>query len=446
MLYLSFLLGGEVMRILVLSWEYPPKVIGGLARAVADLSEALAAHGHDVRVITSDYPQASLSEIRDNVRIERVTSHHHQPLNFLDSVFYFNFQVIEKAIEIWEQGWHWDLVHAHDWLVGHAAKVLKNSLKRPMIATIHATEWGRNNGLHNDLQRHISDVEWWLTYEAYAVICCSLYMCSELQRIFQVPADKLFVIPNGVKAEKFNAVVSDLPEFRNRHAHPQEKIVFFVGRLVYEKGVHVLLDAIPKVLARVPNTKFVIAGKGPNEKELHHRASEMGVAHRIHFTGFIDDITRNSLYRVADVAVFPSLYEPFGIVALEAMAAGTPVVVSDVGGFAEIIKHGKNGLTTYVGNSQSLADNIVAVLESPTLAQKLREQAYEDVITKYQWNHIAYQTEQVYRHILGQREMLDDRDMQSRMTHLIRYDRYQQTGDYFEQVTKTHDEAKEGPQ
>ncbi|MGB4141153.1 MAG: glycosyltransferase family 4 protein, partial [Limnochordia bacterium] len=175
------------MRVLVLSWEYPPKVIGGLARAVADLSEALAARGHEVCVVTGNYPQGRSSEIRAHVRIERVDAHHPQPLNFLDSVFYFNYQVIERALQLWNQGWHWDLVHAHDWLVGHAAKTLKHAFGLPMIATIHATEWGRNNGLHNDLQRHISDVEWWLTYEAYAVICCSFYMCGELQRIFQVP-------------------------------------------------------------------------------------------------------------------------------------------------------------------------------------------------------------------------------------------------------------------
>jgi len=426
--------GGDFMRILVLSWEYPPKVIGGLARAVADLSEALAARGHDVCVITANYPQGRNSEIRTHVRIERVDSHHPQPLNFLDSVFYFNYQLIERALQLWNQGWHWDLVHAHDWLVGHAAKTLKHGFGLPMIATIHATEWGRNNGLHNDLQRHISDVEWWLTYEAYAVICCSFYMCGELQRIFQVPQDKLFVIPNGVKAEQFESVVPDLPGFRARYARPEEKLVFFIGRLVHEKGVQVLLDSVPKILARIPNTKFIIAGKGPNEKELQHRAAAMGVADRVIFAGFGDDLTRNSLYRVADVAVFPSLYEPFGIVALEAMAAGTPVVVSDIGGFAEIMQHGRNGLTTYTGNSQSLADNIVAVLDTPALAERLRAQAYADVLAKYQWSQIAAQTEQVFYQILNQREMQDDRDMHARMTNLIRYDRYQKTGDYLDQI------------
>jgi glycogen(starch) synthase len=203
---------------------------------------------------------------------------------------------------------------------------------------------------------------------------------------------------------------------------------------VHEKGVQVLLDAVPKVLSRIPNTKFIIAGKGPNEKELQHRAAAMGLADRVMFAGFVDDLTRNSLYRIADAAVFPSLYEPFGIVCLEGMAAGTPVVVSDIGGFAEIIQHGKNGLTTYVGNSQSLADNIVAILEAPALAQKLRDQAYEDVITKYQWSQIAVQTEEVFRRILGQSESLDGRDLNSRMTNLIRYDRYQQTGDYLDQI------------
>ncbi|NLM25199.1 MAG: glycosyltransferase family 4 protein [Firmicutes bacterium] len=419
------------MKILVLTWEYPPKVVGGLARAVADLSEALAIKGHDVRVVTSDYPGSIAEEIRNGVRVYRVSSQHPQPLNFLDSVLYLNFNLIERAIQLLREGWEWDLIHAHDWLVGHAAKVLKQSIGKPMIATIHATEWGRNNGLHNDLQRHISDVEWWLTYEAYAVICCSFYMCSELQRIFQVPQDKLYVIPNGVVAEKFMEAVPDLTSFRNNYATPDEQIIFFIGRLVHEKGVHVLLEAIPNILRRVPNTKFVIAGKGPCEKELKYRAEEMGIADRIHFTGFIDDLTRNSLYKVASAAVFPSLYEPFGIVALEAMAAGTPVIVSDVGGFAEIVQHGRNGLTTYAGNSQSLADNIVAILQAPEFAKKLKEQAAHDLFSRYQWSKIAEQTEVVYDKILGNAHAnLDVRDLMGRMTSRFVYERYQQTGNF----------------
>lgn len=422
------------MRILVLSWEYPPKIVGGLARAVADLSEAMAARGHDVCVISGDYPQGSSSEFREGVRVERVNTEHPQPLNFLDSVFYFNYQVIECALKLWSSGWHWDVVHAHDWLVGHAAKVLKHGFGCPMIATIHATEWGRNNGLHNDLQRHISDVEWWLTYEAYAVICCSFYMCGELQRIFQVPQDKIMVIPNGVKADKFTSTVKDLTAFRSKYASPEERIVFFIGRLVYEKGVQVLLDAVPKVLARIPDAKFIVAGAGPNEKELRHRAAAMGAADRVIFVGFVDDQIRNSFYRIANAAVFPSLYEPFGIVALEAMAAGTPVVVSDIGGFAEIVQHGKNGLTTYVGNSQSLADNIVAILDAPALAKKLRDQAYEDVTTKYQWSRIAEQTEEVFNQVISRSALEDGRDFNSRMANLPRYDRYQQTGDYLDLI------------
>ncbi len=417
------------MKVLELSWEYPPKVIGGLARAVADLSETLAIQGHDVRVLSSDYPDVVNYEVRNGVQVYRVNSHYPHPLNFLDSVLYLNFHLIEKANQLWNEGWHWDVIHAHDWLVGHAAKVLKHSSQKPMIATIHATEWGRNNGLHSDMQRHISDIEWWLTYEAYAVICCSHYMVRELQRIFQVPKDKLYMIPNGVKVEMFSEHHPNLQEFRGSHAHPDEQIIYYVGRLVHEKGVQVLLDAVPKVLARMPKTKFVISGKGPGERELHQRAAQLGVANRIHFTGFIDDVTRNSLYRVADVAVFPSLYEPFGIVALEAMAAQVSLVVSDIGGFAEIIAHGKNGMTSYAGNSQSLADNIVTLLQAPEFAKKLRYQAYQDILNKYQLSKIAEQTAQVYQAMSGRHGDNDSRDLLSRMKSVVLHGRYQETQD-----------------
>ena len=123
-------------------------------------------------------------------------------------------------------------------------------------------------------------------------------------------------------------------EFRRQYAAPDEKMVFFIGRLVTEKGVGVLIEAVPIILSRYPNCKFVVAGKGPALDYLMRRARELGVYERIYFTGFVDDAVRNNLYHVADVAVFPSLYEPFGIVALEAMAAQVPVVVSNVGGFA----------------------------------------------------------------------------------------------------------------
>lgn len=396
------------MKILMLTWEYPPKVVGGLARAVADLSQALAAQGHEIAVVTTDAAECESRAYAAGVRVYRVNQFLPKPLDFIEEVHLQNYHLIQKGVELLSQG-DFDLIHAHDWLVAPAAKVLKHSFQIPLVCTIHATEWGRNNGLHNDLQRHISDLEWWLTYESYRVICCSEYMRSELRRVFQVPPDKLTVIPNGVRPENFSSVHPNLDQWRNRWAMPEEEIVLYVGRHVYEKGVDLLLAAAPKVLAHRPQAKFIIAGTGPCHDELRQQAWHLGLGQKVHFAGFVDDLTRNSLYHLAEVAVFPSRYEPFGLVALEAMAAGAPVIVSDVGGFAETVRHEVNGLTFYSGNPNSLADNIIRLLGDKALGHRLSERARRELVERYDWRQIARQTVESYGQTIPKREVLFER-------------------------------------
>ena len=244
-------------------------------------------------------------------------------------------------------------------------------------------------------------MEWWLGYEAWRVIHCSRFMGGELRQIFQLPQDKLRMIPNGVFPGDF-AAEPPPPGFREQYAAPDEKILFHVGRLVREKGLDVLLEAMPHILARFPQAKLVIAGRGGHEEELKEHAQRLGIYHRIYFAGYIDDKTRNWLYRLADAAVFPSLYEPFGIVALEAMAAGTPPVVSDTGGLSEVVEHGRNGLKARTGNPLSLAENILWMLLYPHRAARLRHQAYEDVQKLYGWDDIAVETQRVYHEVLAE--------------------------------------------
>jgi glycogen(starch) synthase len=408
------------LKILMLSWEYPPKVIGGLARAVADLSQALVEEGHEVAVVTGDWPDCEPTEYVGGVRVYRVNQFFPKPMGFLDEVHFMNYHLTQKGIEILNNN-HFDVIHAHDWLVAPSAKVLKHAYQTPLVATIHATEWGRNDGLHNDLQRHISDLEWWLTYEAYRVICCSEYMRGELRQIFQVPEDKLVVIPNGVRALDFSKTHDNLDSWRSSWALPEEQIVLYVGRHVYEKGIDLLLDAAPKVLQHNPQAKFIIAGTGPLRDELKGKAWYAGLGEKVVFPGFVDDITRNSLYQLASVAVFPSRYEPFGIVALEAMAGQAPVVVSDIGGFGETVQHGHNGLTFYAGNDNSLADNILHLLGDKAFARTLSKQAARDVSEKYDWNQIARQTVESYNIHHNPQRKAD-----------VVYDRYHVTSDFLE--------------
>lgn len=390
------------MRILMVSWEYPPRVVGGIARHVKDLSEALVRAGHDVTVLTADAPERPQDEWMGGVRILRAYAGTPPAREFLTWVLQLNVSMLERAMRLPDMGRQFDVVHVHDWLGAYAGKALKHAVDLPMVATIHATEWGRNNGLHNDLQRYISDVEWWLAYESWQVICCSFSMRAELKQVFQIPDDKIQVIANGVYVEPFR-IGPQPEEVRWRYAAPDEAVVFHVGRLVREKGLDVLIDAIPFVLKQRPKTKFIISGKGPHEPSLREHAMAVGVYGNIYFTGYIDDETRNALYRSANVAVFPSLYEPFGIVALEAMAAGAPVIVSDTGGISEVVDHGLTGYKAGTGNPSSLADQIIWALDHPDDAKRVRDNAFEVVRTRYNWDDIAAATTDVYRRVMNKR-------------------------------------------
>jgi len=386
------------LRVLMLSWEYPPKSVGGLAQHVYDLTGALVESGVDVHLITSGEKGAPAYERVNGVKVYRVEPYRVSSPDFVTWVAQFNVALLEKVMQLLGEVGGFQIVHAHDWLVAYAARAVKHAGRLPLVATIHATEYGRNYGLHNDVQRHISDIEWWLTYEAWRVICCSRYMEGEVKHVFQLPDDKVTVIPNGVNAASFQIGSGNV--HRSHYAAPDERIVFYVGRLVKEKGVQILLDAAPEVLSHYPQTKFIIAGKGPHLAPLKRQAEALGIANRVYFTGYIDDSVRNSLYSWSDAAVFPSLYEPFGIVALEAMAARTPVIVSDCGGISEIVSHGVNGLKAATGNSHSLAQNILAVLKQPELGEYLKENAYSMVLEEFNWRHIARQTAAVYKEVL----------------------------------------------
>ena len=226
-------------------------------------------------------------------------------------------------------------------------------------------------------------------------------MRRELSWIFQLPGDKLRQMPNGVDPTRFQVPEGeDLVAFRSRWAAPDEQMIFFIGRLVHEKGVHVLLDAFCKVLAYRDKVKLVVAGKGPADAYLKEYAGNLGIYNRVYFAGFVDDPTRNKLYKCADVACVPSLYEPFGITALEAMASGTPVVVSDVGGLGEVVRHGVTGMKCYPGNPSSLADNILTLLADKRLCDEIRANATHDVLTKFNWDIIAESTSRVYDEVL----------------------------------------------
>jgi glycosyltransferase involved in cell wall biosynthesis len=389
------------MRILVLTWEFPPRIVGGIARHVAELYPELVKLGHEIHLITIEFGDAPLDEIVEGVHVHRVPVAESD--NFFPWVGNMNESMGTHGGKLIKEHGKFELVHAHDWLVGDAAVALKDHFKIPLVATIHATEYGRYNGIHNETHAYIASKEGTLVYNAWRVIVCTGYMRRELQWALGCPGDKVDVVYNGIRREKKHRHPEfDYWNFRRRFAADGEKIVYYVGRMAYEKGVHLLLNAAPKVLEKMNGrVKFMIIGGGNTDK-LKEQAWNLGIWDKCYFTGFISDEDLDKFQTVADCAVFPSLYEPFGIVALESFAARVPVVVSDTGGFPEVVRHTKTGVVTRINNADSLAWGILEVLQNPDYAQWLVDNAYEDLDKRFNWAKLARQTEAVYGLVLHQ--------------------------------------------
>ena len=388
------------MRVLMLSWEYPPHVVGGMGKHVTELAPALASIGVEVYLLTPLLRGGAHRERVDGVEVLRIPVPPMEDYEFVSFVQQANRELEHAAVALRDELGHIDLLHAHDWLVAHVASALKHRWRVPLVATIHATERGRGRGyLASVHAERINGLEWWLTYEAWRVIVCSQFMAAEVETYFTTPADKIDVVPNGVHLlpEAF-ATPADRRTFRRRFAADNEAIVYYVGRVVFEKGLGVLLASWPRVLARL-RARLVIAGAGGYLDALKAQAWELGITGDVLFTGFVSDADRDRLYRIADVAVFPSLYEAFGIVALEAMAARCPVVVSETGGLAEVVHSHENGIAVTPDDAEALAWGICHTLTQPEWARRRAEQGLKDVRDHYSWERIAHDTLAVYQHV-----------------------------------------------
>jgi glycosyltransferase involved in cell wall biosynthesis len=397
------------VRILMFSWEYPPHVVGGLGKHAAELLPPLGSlPGLDLHLVTPRWGKGKRLE-----RIGQATVHRVDPPQSDGDIYarawQTNLRLEEYAEGLWLESNPFDLIHVHDWLVAFVGTAMKRNHAVPLVSTIHATERGRGRGhLGSELSRAIHQVEWWLVYESWRVIACSEYMAGEISDYFQCPRDKIDVIPNGVETTRFDLLDGqDFTDFRATYVLPFEEIIFSVGRIVFEKGLQVLLRALPLVLAEHASAKVVIAGKGPELESLRSLARSLDLEGKVLLTGFISDDDRDRLLKAADCAVFPSLYEPFGIVALEAMAAKCPVVVTEVGGLQEVVQHGETGITVYPDDPGSLAWGILHSLQHPTWSAARVENAYRMVRQDFDWGRIARLTREVYRQAIAERAISD---------------------------------------
>jgi glycogen synthase len=392
------------VRVLILSWEYPPIVEGGLARHVRKLSEQLGAAGHDVHVLTRGGDHAPAEEERHGVVIHRVREPAF-PRDDLDAflawVAQMNADMLAAAAELLER-FEFDLVHSHDWLVAVAAQRLAARIRVPWVVTVHATEHGRHQGwVDKHPQSHIHGVEKRMVHRADRVIACSNYMQGHLADVFTLPRSAVTVIPNGIDPADLH-VPGDLGALRARYAEPDEKLVLLAGRLVYEKGFQVALDALPKVIRRLGSVRFLVAGTGTHEEELKAQARRLRLSRYGTFAGWLGDDALHGLYRIADLCVIPSLYEPFGLVALEAMASGCPCVAADTGGLREVVPRDV-GLRFRSRDATALARTIERVLTDATLRDRLVAEGREHVL-RFDWADVARSTALLYEDLLHTRQ------------------------------------------
>ncbi|MBS7639806.1 MAG: glycosyltransferase family 4 protein [Candidatus Bathyarchaeia archaeon] len=386
------------MNICMITWEYPPRIVGGIARHCSGLAGALAKLGHSVHIVTLDFPGAPSYEEIEGVRIYRTPIELGHP-NFIVWTLIFN-HFIEKRVAMLSRDVKFDILHAHDWLVAPASIASKHYLRLPLVSTIHSTEVGRSHGLHNPDSYLIDGVEWWLTYESKRIIVTSNAMKREVEDHFHLPSEKIDIIPNAIDASKYNIPVDRGNVKRRFGIDPSERIVLFVGRLVPQKGVEYLIMAAPKIVERHPEARIVIVGDGWSKDYLLSLAASTGCQHKITFLGFISDQDLIEIMLSSDVLVVPSIYEPFGIVALEGMAAGIPIVASNTGGLAEIIEHDRTGFLAYKENPDSIAWGVNRILSDPGYASWLVQNAKRKIREVYSWDAVARRTIETYERAL----------------------------------------------
>lgn len=390
------------MKILMVSWEYPPVVVGGLGRHVHHLATELAAAGHEVVVLsrrptgTDPTTHPTASHIAEGVLVVAVAED--PPVfdfgeDMLAWTLAMGHAMVRAGIALNKpgigEGWSPDVVHAHDWLVAHPAIALAEHYDVPLVSTIHATEAGRHSGwVAGRVNRQVHSVEWWLANESDALITCSVSMQDEVERLYRPDGVPLTVIRNGIDVGAWT--------FRPRLPRSGPPRLLYVGRLEYEKGVQDAIAALPRIRRAHPGTTLTVAGVGTQFEWLRERARAHRVTRAVHFTGQLEHEELLGWLHGADAIVLPSRYEPFGIVALEAAAAGTPLVTSTAGGLGEAVIDGVTGASFEPADIDGLVDAVRAVLDDPVAAQQRAYAARERLTEDFSWDVVATETVQVY--------------------------------------------------
>lgn len=383
------------MRVLMFTWELPPAATGGTASHVDGLAHALADLGHDVVVVTRRTAGTERDAVVAGVRVLRAeVDLPWLPDRAIARVASANHAFVAALSALGD--WRADMVHAHDWHVAWAAQVIGQWHGAPVVTTFHGTERSRHGGhVPPGVPTDVNGVEWWLANGSRRVITITRLLARQVTTDFELDPGAVTAVPGGIDPAWWAGHDPDHPDA------PEGDLVFAWGRVQYEKGFQVLARAMGVVRAAVPGAHCVIAGRGTYLAELQSQIDVAGASDIVDLPGYLTDgALRAAIHRAACV-VIPSLYEPFGVVALEALAGGAPLVVAETGGLAELVTGTGAALTFEPGNSEQLSEAVVRVLSDRELADGLRAAAQRLVESDYSWRAIARRTEQVYHDALG---------------------------------------------
>jgi glycosyltransferase involved in cell wall biosynthesis len=411
------------MRIGFFVWEYPPSIVGGLGTYADYITREFISMGNDVTVFTLNPGTNKTRQVQKGVEVHRpliVNASNVLPVFVVDdlkrwgtNIRLFNDILIYNTLSatkfvnsmIKKEGCKYDVVCVHDWLSSMAGLMIKNETQIPVVFHVHSTEWGRSGGPGSEVVSHL---EWTTSQKVDKIITVSHAMQEDLVR-HGWPKSRISVVWNGVDPERYNPEKCNAQEVeairRKYGIKPNEQMILFLGRLTWVKGVTNLVQAMPMVLSEYPRTKLVILGKGEQQNDIVEAANRLGITDRVicRFE-FVPEEERILHYSAADLCIFPSTYEPFGIVSLEAMAMEKPLVVGAKGvvGFREqVISAGseQNGVHVDGGNSADIAWGIKECLSDPERARRWGENGRKRVLKYFTWRKVAEQTLQLYENL-----------------------------------------------
>ena len=412
------------MRIGFFVWEYPPKLVGGLGTYSEYITHEYVELGHDVSVFTLNPGDLKTTEIMMGVDVHRpliADASNIFPLfvtedlkrwgtniRFFNDIFIYNILSSTKFLNalIKREGYHFDVVCVHDWLSCISGLIAKNETKIPLVFHVHSTEWGRSGDGGSEVVSHLENAT---AMNADKIVTVSNAMEEDLIK-HGWPQSKISVVWNGVDEERYDPKKyreEDVSQIREKYNIPKDwNMVLFLGRLTWVKSVKNLVQAMPLILKEFPKTKLVILGKGEEQSDIVETASRLGIEDNIIYRfEFVPETERILHYAASDVCVFPSIYEPFGIVSLEAMSMAKPVVVGARGviGFREQVSSSgpdQNGLHVNGGNPDDIAWGITETLSDPDRARLWGANGRERVLKYFTWRKVAEQTVGIYKTLL----------------------------------------------